>query len=346
MSSRVSAPRAPASPKAPGSSSAEAPAAALESRSAPRLSRTREAAVELALSSREAFDKEAPWYLRLLNQAAGIEPDSPAPRSVELALGAIRRSERAVGLVGLRPGQEDAAYDGAWVGRKGVCYRSSSPLSLVPPTRPIGGCSGPQGAAEASGPARVIYVNGVRNRVQKQALSLAALANTLGADCVGIHVASAGPSMDLLTAVAERLRVRESAAVATLEGVLRRELEDGVGRIRIVAHSLGAAIVARALERVACDLPDTPEGRERLSRIEVTTLGGAERSFPAGPRYRHFINEHDPVAMTLGLGRGREAGGAGPGAELVRFSEEGDGSLLSRHGLMECYLLRLQRHAR
>lgn len=341
MSSRVSALRAAASPTASDSSGTEAPTAVLESRSAPRLSRTREAAVELALSNQAAFEEEAPWYLRLLNQAAGIEADPPAPRSVELALAAIRRSERADGLVGLRPGQEDAVYDGAWVGRKGVCYRSSSPLSQVPPTKPLGGGSGPEGAAEASGPARVIYVNGVRNRVQKQALSLAALANTLGVDCVGIHVASAGPSMDLLTAVAERFRVRESAAVVTLEAALLRELEQGTGPVRVVAHSLGAVIVARALERVSNSLAGAPDGLAQLGRIEVTTLGGAERSFPAGPRYRHFINEEDPVPMTLGLGRSEDAGNAGPESETVRFSEGGDGSLLSRHGLMECYLLRL-----
>lgn len=346
MSCRVSRPRATASPTASDASGAEVPTIKLGSGPALGRSRTREAAVELALSSQESLRREAPWYLRLLNQAAGVESEPPAPRSVELALAALRRSEPADGLVGLRPGLEDAAYDGAWLGRRGVCYRSSSPLLRVPPTKPLDGCAVRHDDAEDTCPARIIYVNGVRNRVQKQALSLAALANTLGADCVGIHVASAGPSMDLLTAVAERFRVRESAAVATLEGVLRRELEGGAVLVRIVAHSLGAVIVARALERVANSLSNIPEGRERLSRIEVTTLGGAERTFPPGPKYRHFINEHDPVAMTLGLGRGGASGDAGPGAEIVGFSDEGDGSLLSRHGMVECHLLRLHGAAR
>lgn len=341
MSSQISRPRAPASQNVPVPNAAEPRAAAPESTPAQRRTRTREAAVELALTTADALRDEAPWYLTLLNRAAGVESDPPAQRSVELALAALRRSRPVSGLVGLRPGREDAVYDGAWVGRKGVCYASSSPLSEVPPTRPIAGCGVGSDAAECSGPARVIYINGVRNRVQKQALSLAAIANTLGAECVGIHVASAGPSFDLLSAVAERFRIRESAAVTTLEGVLRRELREGTQPIRIVAHSLGAVIVARAIERVAESLPETTDGRGRLGRIEVTTLGGAERTYPSGPSYRHFINERDPVAMTLGLGRGGDKGGTDERAQVIRFSDEGDGTLLSRHGLMECYLLRL-----
>lgn len=302
-------------------------------------SRSRAAAVELALTHAQFFENEAPKVLQWLGRVSGFEYGPNDHRAVELAFLVLRSQRPTDPLVGIRPGQPDSAYDGAWVGRKGTCYRGTSQLDAVPATKPSGGAKKVDKSARDELPPRVIYVNGVRSRIDKHAVSLSAIANTLGTECVGLHVASEGPNLDLLTAMAQKLRLRESAAVTTLAQALSAELRESDRPIRLIAHSLGAVVVAQALQQLSESLPPGPERDEILGRIEVTTMGGAQATFPDGPQYLHLVNERDPVAMRLGVGSNPDR--AGRGARIVRFQNDGDGGLLSRHGLMECYLVRL-----
>jgi hypothetical protein len=93
--------------------------------------------------------------------------------------------------------------------------------------------------------------------------------------------------------------------------------------VHVVAHSKGAIVTAEALNDVTSELERrgaTPaQARAELGHVEVETFGGAERSFPDGPQYVHYVNRDDPVPDTLGLGR--SGGHPGAGATTLSFDD-------------------------
>lgn len=226
--------------------------------------------------------------------------------------------------------ETDAAHDGAVLGRDGL-FSPLTSLSDVAPVLPENG---------APVTASLILVNGIMTDVELQRRDMQGLANT-GASVVGVHNATEGMTRDLLECVMNKLDRGDTPAIDTLARFVAVALEKEEP-VRVVGHSQGALIVARALQIVADALTSAgltaDETKAVLGRVSVETYGGASQSYVDGPRYTHVVNKADLVPMLTGVGLDRfnpfgRVGEAAVIKDFVEVNTPRDLPPISEHGL-------------
>lgn len=153
--------------------------------------------------------------------------------------------------------------------------------------------------------AEVIFINGILNSADDHQAGLEMVSRVFtGFDVIGIYnatdfnpltygdqgVDTAQATADLIQGLGfERPRATNPAVDTLLTYLLLYDHE-----VTIVAHSQGAAITSAALRTFSIRYP---ERLDRLSRVNVITLGGFAISFPEGPRYWHVVFTSDPVPV-------------------------------------------------
>lgn len=229
------------------------------------------------------------------------------------ALTAAPRSERG----------SDVQYDGLWIGDQGTPLVNSglSTLPLVPAL--------PGTGLQTSVP--TIYVNGILNSVADQARFMSGLADATGSAVYGIHNASQGIMGDLWQSLRDKLDLGRNPPVDTVAEYVHDQLVAGGDvPVNLIGHSQGALIISRALSDVRRQLLiedglSKQQVEALLSRVTVTTFGGASGHYPDGPQYTHYVNRGDYVAMPAGLGLDLVPGipllHAGRGAKIIRFTD-------------------------
>jgi hypothetical protein len=204
-------------------------------------------------------------------------------------------------------------------------------LSDVPAVTPRGGVTNNE---------TLIYVNGIKTNVQRQANSLQAIADRSGSRVIGIHNATQNSAADILQSLGDKLDIGNNPAVDTLADTVYNELRAGRD-VHLLAHSQGAIITSRALQDVknrlvAEDGMSRRDAENLMSNIKVETFGGASRRFPDGPRYVHYVNRNDGVPQAFGLRSWLNPfAHAGRDAVTHYFRE---GRPLVSHGFEEFYL--------
>lgn len=195
----------------------------------------------------------------------------------------------------------DARFDGRLVGAGGADFPPSTPLAKVPAFVPARG---------VTQPGTIVYVNGIRDTLKEQAETLQDIADSTGSRVVGVHNATDGFVNDLFQSFHDKRNRGQNRAAKGLVDVAWRELNEG-RPVHIMAHSQGALVAERALKEIIRRLQNQGLSgnalQAKLSQITVETYGGAARSFPDGPRYRHVVNRFDSVPMIFGV-RNRFAG--------------------------------------
>lgn len=153
--------------------------------------------------------------------------------------------------------------------------------------------------------AEVIFINGILNSADDHRAGLEMVSRVFtDFDVIGIYNATdfnpltyGDQGHDIAQALAdlrqglglERSRVTNPAVDTLLTYLLLYDHE-----VTIVAHSQGAAITSAALREFTIRYPDR---LDRLSRVNVITLGGFAASFPEGPQYLHVVFSSDPVPV-------------------------------------------------
>lgn len=210
--------------------------------------------------------------------------------------------------------KNDPKYDGCLVGAGGL-YAALTPLDVVAPVLPDNGAPVKE---------TVILINGIMTDVAIQQHDMQALANT-GCAVRGVHNATAGMGNDLLECVLNKLNRGDTPAVDTLARLIAQGLLDDKP-VRLIGHSQGALITARALQVVDAALRNTGMNdgavKAKLASISVETYGGASSSYVDGPRYLHTINNADAVPMLSGIGLDalNPFGSIGENAAVRRFT--------------------------
>jgi hypothetical protein len=217
----------------------------------------------------------------------------------------------------------DKPFDGKLVGAGAQTFAPGTPLSQIPGVQPEGK------AAKGT----VVYVNGMLTPLTQQLEDMKAIANTTGAQVLGVHNATEGLVGDALQSTADVTGIGKNAAVETLAATLVSELSAG-RPVHLVAHSQGAIITQRALREAQKTV-----GAEALKLVTVETYGGAGGIYPDGPKYTHYINKRDLVPNMFGLGwdGSLRNKGAGKGAEVVHFDYQNQDTIL-QHLLDVAYL--------
>jgi len=160
--------------------------------------------------------------------------------------------------------------------------------------------------------AEVIFVNGILTDAQGHEDGLESVSDVFpGLDVIGVYNAT-----DEILSTIDPVDTLQRFPLDSAQGLddLRQGL--GLGRlltetnpavdtlltylllydheVTLVAHSQGAAIASAALRTFSIRYP---ERLDRLSRVNVITLGGFAISFPEGPRYWHVVFTSDPVPV-------------------------------------------------
>jgi hypothetical protein len=190
----------------------------------------------------------------------------------------------------------DTKFDGHFVGAGGRTFSADTALGDVPAVTPRGGVRNSE---------TLIYVNGIKTDVRKQAGSLQAIADLTGSRVVGIHNATQNSVADIVQSLGDKLDIGRNRAVDTLADTVYDELRAG-REVHLLAHSQGAIITSRALQDVKNRLMleagiSRREAERLMSSIKVETFGGAARRFPDGPQYVHYVNRNDIVPQAFGL---------------------------------------------
>jgi hypothetical protein len=220
---------------------------------------------------------------------------------------------------------KDKPFDGKLVGAGAQTFAPGTPLAQIPGVQPEG----------KPGHGTIVYINGMLTPLTQQLQDMKDIANTTGAQVVGVHNATEGLVGDSLQSSADVAGVGKNAAVASLTQTLIAELSAG-RPVHLIAHSQGAVITQRALHAVKASL-----GAEKLGLLTVETFGGAGGLYPDGPKYTHYINTKDMVPNMFGLGwdGSLRNKGAGKGAEVIHFEYTNPDTIL-QHLLDTAYLPR------
>lgn len=215
--------------------------------------------------------------------------------------------------------RSDIQHDGAWIGDQGSTTAMNGNAALVPAL--------PRAGLQTSVP--TVYVNGILNSVADQARFMSGLADATGSAVYGIHNASQGIIGDVWQSLRDKLDLGRNPPVDAVAEYVHDQLVSGAP-VNLVGHSQGALILSRALNDVRKQLLiedglSKQQVESLLSRVAVTTFGGASGHYPNGPQYTHYINRGDYVAMPAGLGLDLFPGipllHAGRGAKIIRFTD-------------------------
>ena len=184
---------------------------------------------------------------------------------------------------------KDDAYDGYFLGRDQMLLppeRRSDILPLLP-------------ANGSQVQDHVYYINGIRTDVEKQFADMQVLADT-GCAVIGIHVSTAGLTIDLSRCIEDKMHRGTSRAQEVLCSLILLHCRARCA-LHLVAHSRGALILSEALVQ-ALQSFETASDALGLSTMSIETYGGASAYFPDGPRYVHIHNTLDPVSFFFGVG--------------------------------------------
>ena len=217
----------------------------------------------------------------------------------------------------------DKPFDGKLVGAGAQTFAPGTPLSQIPGVQPDGK------AAKGT----IVYVNGMLTPLTQQLQDMKDIANTTGAQVLGVHNSTGGVAPDAMQSMADVAGVGKNEAVESLTKTLIAELSAG-REVHLVAHSQGAIITQRALREA-----QKVVGAEALKLVTVETFGGAGGIYPDGPKYTHYINNKDMVPNMFGLGwdGSLRNKGAGKGAEIVHFDYV-NSDTIKQHLLDSAYL--------
>ncbi|HTQ11362.1 MAG TPA: DUF4157 domain-containing protein, partial [Fimbriimonadaceae bacterium] len=175
------------------------------------------------------------------------------------------------------------------------------PGDPMPDSGKVGGLHGsgsPASREKAIASGANLFVNGIDTTLADHYRAAQRLANTLNTTVVGVYNATAGMKSDLLQCAGDKLFDRSgNPAVGTVARLIRTygDARKPQGGMQIFAHSQGSLIVSEALRQAKTTGSD-------LSQNEVTTLGNAAFTYPAGPKYHHYIHDDDAVSMSVGTG--------------------------------------------
>lgn len=223
-------------------------------------------------------------------------PSSITGRAAVAGTDALARSTSAPSTArAAAAAPSDSTFDGRYVGANG---QTSANIADVQPVRPNNGTL-------ATGK-QVFYVNGIQTDLAAQQTSLQLIANQTGANVVGIHNATEGFVKDVAQSALDKANLGRNPAVDTLADAIYNGVKQGQP-VNIIAHSQGGIITSRAvgnaLNRLREDGLSASQARQQLSRyVNIETFGGAAKTYPSGPNYRHFVNTADPVPDLLGKG--------------------------------------------
>lgn len=245
----------------------------------------------------------------------------------------------------------DHHLDGCLIGKRGQTssdWEASKSLAAMQPA--------------AGGSGQTVYlINGIMTDVQLHSRDMQKLADVTGNSVIGIHNSTRGLVRDLAQCLGDKLglEMANNRAVDTTEQVVHSALERGEP-LELVAHSQGALVASRALNRVRTQLLEqghtAAEAEGQLARVHLTTVGGASYTFPRGPAYSHVVNTLDAVAMLSGVGIAGPLSGIG--SQIQHFHEfhsphdlptgaDGIGNLFARvvdravHGPQDVYFPKL-----
>jgi len=253
---------------------------------------------------------------------------------------------------------DDRYFDGAVIGAGGRVYAPGTDARAVAPFRPNNGRT-PTNET-------IYYVNGIQNNAAFQAGSAQNIANATGANVVAIHNSTGGANgggmaADLGQCLNDKIGLRgNNPATRSLANQILRDIEAG-RPVHLMAHSQGALVTSGALNQVKTELireHGAQQANAMLENIKVETFGGAASTYPYGPRYVHYVNRYDPVAMSVGLGgqSGHSGNGLSPaqaehagGDRAALHYIEGDArhpsDLFSAHDFNQGYLSHRQEFA-
>jgi hypothetical protein len=154
----------------------------------------------------------------------------------------------------------------------------------------------------------VIELNGIDTTWSQQQSDMQYMANLLHQPVRGIHVATTGDKVSDLAqfTLPEKVLAHDFPAEDQVAATVRKDLEAGK-KVHFVAHSRGALVVERGLEKLHDSLraegKSEPEVAAMLSNVSVETYGGAAKSFPPGVCALHYVDPLDPVANMFGAGK-------------------------------------------
>ncbi len=237
-------------------------------------------------------------------QAGTVTLDEPTKR----ARGAVNIDEAAKD-----PNYSPKQFDGWYIGSDRWAYPPDKfSISEVPPFQPNKPVSNP--------PPTTYYVNGILTQPlgdDQAAGEAQKLANKTGTNVVLIYNATEGEQADVIQAGMDRLNIGDNKATETLTNAIYNDLKEGK-QVNVIGYSQGGAIASSALRDVderlkadyggnwRSDLPfglgdDNQKKREQtLSNVNVTSIGGAGKTFPNGPNYNFYVNNNDPVPTLFG----------------------------------------------
>jgi hypothetical protein len=220
--------------------------------------------------------------------------------------------------------------DGKIIDGTGQAHPPGTPLGSIPAVYPQDG--------NANG--LIIHVNGIGNDLEAQTRAMQETADTTGKAVVGIHNGTDGKLTDLVQAAGDKMALSDNPARNALMQTVIAELEAG-REVQIAAHSQGALITSGALRGVADHYRDQglsdAEIEAKLSNVKVETFGGAAYTYPDGPKYVHYVNTLDVVAMTVGLGMTDAPVHPGKNARVEYFTQPYEG-ILGPHDYNNVYM--------
>lgn len=259
-----------------------------------------------------------------VSAAIGFKPSafgSPAPASTSRAA-ALRMVDLGEfsGAGAVTPdagGQPDQSYDGHFLGAGRTSYSPSAGIDNIPTIKPEN-----RPASDET----IIFVNGMGSSRANSMALCQQVANVSGAQVIGIHNATEGTARDLMQCVTETFGFGKNPATDTLTDVIYDKLKAGQP-VHVMGFSQGAIITESAIQNAKNRLmledgmskADTEALMNRLMKVE--TIAGGGHSFPDGPKYVHYVNRFDPVAMGVGVGLDAPWVSPGKDAKIRSFSD-------------------------
>lgn len=266
-------------------------------------------AATLAAQKVEFFAKQQPGGSPALDAVAADTRRAAAGATAGATRAEAATQPRPIGTVSYdvmyqtenNSGMHDIVFDGAVIGAGGQVYPPGTDASTIPGVRPDDG-------TPFTGE-RIYYVNGIQNSASFQSQSIQNIANTTGAEVVGIHNSTEGIGADLMQCMLDKLPTfhQTNAATRALAVQIVKDLQAG-RPVHLMAHSQGGLVTSGALTLAKEYLETVAPGNKAdadklLKTIKVESFGSAAASWPYGPQYVHYINENDSVPMITGLGR-------------------------------------------
>lgn len=206
-------------------------------------------------------------------------------------------------------------YDGYFIGADGCLYNpETTNIADVPPIIFF---------KQATGNAPIWYVNGINHRIEWVTLEMQLLSRNAGQPVIGIYNATKGGRIaDAITTTKKNSKVADTLAATVAQNAAKGN------PIFIHANSQGALYTSQALEKAleALSMAFNDKNFQKLvAQIHIETAAAVTASFPPGPKYIHYVNEHDPIPKKAGVLSNQteqtNQSTSNPGTVIARFSD-------------------------